>query len=47
MRTRTEGVAEADRIAAVGEAGARATKAQVEAFGGPRLPAGQGDRHRP
>ena len=35
MRTRTEGAAEADRIAAVGEAGARATKAQVEAFGGP------------
>ena len=35
MRTRTEGLAEADRIAAVGEAGARATKAQVEAFGGP------------
>ena len=35
MRTRTEGVAEADRIAAIGEAGARATKAQVEAFGGP------------
>jgi uncharacterized membrane protein YqiK len=37
MRTRTEGLAEADRIAAVGEAGARATKAQVEAFGGPNF----------
>jgi len=35
MRTRTEGLAEADKIAAVGEAGARSTKAQVGAFGGP------------
>jgi uncharacterized membrane protein YqiK len=34
MRTRTEGRAEADRVAAIGEANAQAAKAQVDAFGG-------------